>query len=259
MTKTSRPDRLLCIDAGNSRVKAAVRDGDRWRRLGAVATREFSGRRTVPWTHRQLRGVTGAVVSSVVPRANARIADIINRLTGVNARFVTHRSPFPFRLDVRTPHRIGVDRLCAAAGAVRHGARSAIVIDVGSAITVDLVTRGAYRGGLIMAGPELMLRALGEYAEQLPVISFSTIGRPFDSPGRGTRGSMVLGAAHGSAGAIRAAVAHLRQSTAGKPAVVLTGGGAAVLRPGLPATWSHRPHLVLEGLARVWRLDHLTH
>lgn len=245
MASSSRA-RFLCVDVGNSLVKTAVGDGRRWTRFASVPTGEFG--RATPWGTRSVGGVAAVVVSSVVPSANPRVAAAVERASGVRARFVDYRWRFPFRLAVSSPAGVGVDRLCAAAGAVRHGALSAIIVDIGSAITVDLVSRGAYRGGVIMPGPQLGLDALGRYAEQLPTIDFSRVKRPFTQPRRGTEASMILGAAHGAVGAVKEAVSCLRRTSSTRPRVFLTGGGGASLRAGLPRTWIHRPDLVMEGL-----------
>jgi type III pantothenate kinase len=245
----STPARVLCIDVGNTSVKAAVGDGRRWTRFAPVSTAAFG--RAAPWQPRGVNGVVAVVVSSVVPSANPRVARVAARATGLPALFVDHSWPFPFRLAVSSPVSVGVDRLCAAAGAVRSGARSAIVVDVGSAITVDLVSGGAYRGGMIMAGPQLGLWALGRYAEKLPAIDFSRVQRPFSRRLRGTDASMILGAAHGSVGAVKEAVAALRRTSSARPRVFITGGGSASLRARLPRSWIHRPNLVLEGLCEV--------
>lgn len=238
--------KLLCIDVGNTMVKAAVGDGTRWMHLPSLPTARLN--RKQPWAGRDLAGVAAVVVSSVVPRVNRSINRAAKRMTGRAAWFIDHRWPFPFRLDVSAPRAVGVDRLCAALGAVRRRVGTVIVVDVGSAITVDLVSRGAYRGGLILAGPGLTLRCLGDFAEQLPRIDFAKVKRPFSGPRRGTRSSMVVGAGYAAVGAVKEAVRYLRGTTAKRPRVVITGGGSAVLRRRLPRTWSYRPDLVLDGL-----------
>jgi type III pantothenate kinase len=151
--------------------------------------------------------------------------------------------------------RLGIDRVCAAAGAARHGASAVVIIDVGSAITVDLVAGGAYRGGLILAGPGLSLRALGTFTEKLPSIPPDLLdGRPrrFD----GTENSMITGAKLGAAGAIREAVRVLRQSLDRPPRVYMTGGAAGIVAPRLPRSWRVDPDLVQKGLYHLWRTNY---
>lgn len=249
--KRSRSD-LLCLDAGNTRIKAAVWRNGRWAPLAAVPLRRFSAARRRPWPARQVDGVGRVLVSSVVPSIAPAMQALARDITGRAAWFPTYRSPFPFRIAVPRPGAVGIDRLCAAAGAVGRRKTAVIVVDVGSAITVDLVAGGTYRGGFIMAGPGTALRALGTLAEQLPDIDFAAVSDPFATPRTNTRAAMILGTAHGTVGAIREAVRSLRPRGP-RPRVVLTGGGADILRPQLPASWSWRPGLVLEGLRTVWQ------
>jgi type III pantothenate kinase len=258
MTKRSHRVELLCIDIGNSHIKAAVRSGRTWRRLSNTESARFGVDGKLSWSQRDrdaATAATGVAVASVMPSLNRSLVEAVRGMSGVRPWFITHRSRFPFRLQVETPQRIGVDRLCAAAAAARHGARSVIIIDVGSAITVDLVAAGAYRGGLIMAGPDLALRALSQFAEQLPAVAFARVDKPFTFERTDTRSAMILGACHGAVGAIKEAVRQLRSNTGGRPRAVLTGGGVAAIRQQLPKAWDYRPDLVLEGIGGLWSLN----
>ncbi|MCK7538905.1 MAG: type III pantothenate kinase [Marinilabiliales bacterium] len=82
------------------------------------------------------------------------------------------RSVYPFTIDYATPETLGVDRLAAAAGAcIHHPGADLLVIDAGSALTLDLVTGGAYRGGSISPGLSMRFRALHEYTGRLPLVT----------------------------------------------------------------------------------------
>jgi type III pantothenate kinase len=201
-----------------------------------------------------LRSLDGAIVSSVVPSVDRRLADSIRRLTNVRPLFVHADLVFPFRLRVTRPRELGIDRVCAAAGAARHGADSVIVVDVGSAITVDLVTRGAYRGGLIIVGPGLALQALSSQTAKLPAPGWRRLER---RPDRfdGTENAMLTGAVLGSAGAVLEGVRYLDRSLRRPARKYVTGGGASILLHRLPASWRFDPDLVLKGLRHLWRLN----
>ncbi len=203
----------------------------------------------------QPRSIDGAIVSSVVPSINNRLFRKLQRITGGRPLFVDHRFSFPFAVRVGQPRQLGADRLCAAAGALRHGARSAVIVDVGSAITVDGVARGSYRGGLILPGLSAGLEALGAGAEKLPRIAGSRLTRA--APGRpdGTRESMIAGVAVGAAGAIKEAVAYVRRTTGPRARVFVTGGAARVVRARLPRSWCFDPTLVQEGLYLLWKMN----
>jgi type III pantothenate kinase len=249
---------VLCVDAGNSFVKYTLAGPGRWIRLGTQQTKDAAAGRWPPEARRrrgQLARLDRVVVSSVVPSLNGRLSREIRRETGRRPDFVHYKLEFPFKIRVANPRRLGVDRLCAAVGAVRNGARSAIIVDVGSAITVDLVARGAYRGGLILAGPAIGLHALGELTERLPTIEPTRLARSprrrFDS----TRDSMVAGARVGAVGGIGEAVRFLERALPRRPLTYITGGGADGLVSSLPKSWRFDRELVQRGLYQLWRLN----
>lgn len=244
---------VLCVDVGNSFVKWSLVSAERLIGLGRSETGALAHK--IPGSRRyarKLATVQGVIVSSVVPSLNARLSREIKRVTGQEPRFVNHRFALPFRLRVARPSRLGVDRICAAAGAVRNGARSAIVVDVGSAITVDLVAHGAYRGGVILVGPALALRALSAYTAKLPPIDPGrlVIREPtFDS----TEAAMIAGATLGTAEAVRGVVRHLGRFLPRRTLVYVTGGGASAIARHLPRSWRFDPDLVHRGLYHLWQ------
>lgn len=170
----------------------------------------------------------------------------------------------PISVDVDSPSRVGIDRLLTAFAAHRLFAagHAAIVVDSGTATTVDLITSdGTFRGGAILPGLRLSAFALHDYTARLPFIDTDTIGTPVTDadapvPGRNTTEAICSGLFWGQLGAIRELRsrldgAALRQFGEEHSAVcVLTGGGgrqlADHLTPCLPVD-----SLALHGLALV--------
>src|SRR5688572_12539166 len=151
---------ILCVDIGNTLTKMARVDE---RRVLDYMTRPRNA--STAQVARLLRrvardGIEGAVISSVRPGAAAAVRASIRRDLGVEPLVVTSRVKLPIGIATRRPGRVGVDRLCAACGAVGKRGKHAIVVDAGTAITVDLVTDRRFVGGLIMPGPQMMLSAL---------------------------------------------------------------------------------------------------
>ncbi len=137
----------LIIDIGNTAVKAALtKEGVIVRKEKLISSdngsiMEFIG-------HSALKG---AIVSSVNNDPAPLLAFLAGKTTRVH--HLTFKSRFPFAIDYATPETLGVDRLAAAAGAFFHYPQSdLLIIDAGSAMTVDLVTEGTYRGGSISPG-----------------------------------------------------------------------------------------------------------
>jgi type III pantothenate kinase len=253
---------ILCADAGNSYLKLALVDSRSVRRVMNIEVDRILRspnviRRRLHASQAMLTGATGAIFCSVVPAINRGLAGQLREVTGHRPLVVDHSLRLPFELRVKRPHAVGPDRICAAVGAVGSRRRArVIVVDIGSAITVDLVIDGGFRGGVIMAGPGLVLKAMGEYASRLPRIDLSVTGPSIETRYDDTRSSMLLGAHLSAAGGIREAVRVLEVAVAPKrPRKVLTGGGAGRLHPRLPRSWTLDGDLVLKGLYRIWGLN----
>lgn len=154
------------------------------------------------------------------------------------------------------PHGVGRDRLFAARGACEVLRSSALVIDAGSALTVDLLVvpseaaaRPRFEGGSIAPGPELLARSLAQGAARLPAIA---VGDDTPALGRNTRGAIASGVLHGFRGAARELAARIEsEAQLGELPVALTGGAAPLLlTPGLfgARRVRHEPELVHLGL-----------
>jgi type III pantothenate kinase len=161
----------------------------------------------------------------------------------------THRTiPIPVRLDA--PDLVGADRLLGAWAAVALVGAPCIVVDVGTATTVDVVDAdGAFAGGAILPGPVLGMRSLARGTALLPPVPLEL---PEHAIGRETVGAIASGVILGHREAIGGLVRLMTNESgaARRPTVVLTGGDAHVL--GSP-DWADRiePQLLLRGLGAL--------
>lgn len=235
---------FLALDVGNSAVKAAVWDGGwspvmRWPSDDASAARWSDRLAPVP-------DVDAVGIASVVPRLTGPLAEAVRQTTGRPARLVSVDAPLPFRLDYATPQTLGADRLAAAvAGHALADGRAVVVLDAGTAITVEAVSaEPAYRGGAILPGPDLLRRTLGRGTGQLPEVTWA---RPASPIGASTTEAIQAGLSFlvldGVAGLLRRTVEELE----GDALVVATGGWAGWLAESL-AIDRVEPMLVLDGI-----------
>lgn len=161
----------------------------------------------------------------------------------------------PIALGVDEPSRIGVDRVMAAVAAnrLRRADTPAIVVDVGTAITVDLISAtGTLEGGAILPGPTTAGRALADTADRLPDVLFGELDYAPDAVGRSTIPAIEAGLFWGAVGAIRELIARQRDRLTAAPQVFLTGGAApsvARLIGGPDLSVRYVPHLTLSGIA----------
>ncbi|MFT7677583.1 MAG: pantothenate kinase type III [Planctomycetota bacterium] len=160
-------------------------------------------------------------------------------------------------LRIKHPETVGADRLFAARGALARLGRSAIVVDAGTALTVDVLLveggRGIFLGGAIAPGPALLAQALGRGGARLHEINPQP-GAP--ALGRETAAALEAGVVVGFEGAALELVRRVAAEAQLEAAPVLLAGGAAVfLREVLERTGGElleAETLVAEGLAAAW-------
>ncbi|MDX9910823.1 MAG: type III pantothenate kinase [Phycisphaerales bacterium] len=136
--------------------------------------------------------------------------------------------PIPTSLEPGTT--IGVDRLLCALGAYARVRQACVVIDAGTAITVDFVDgEGVFHGGAIAPGAHMMLRALRSGTAALPELAFEPVPGTFPAMGRNTREAMTLGVNMAARGLVRALLDRYAEYYGAYPRVVATGGDAEAL------------------------------
>lgn len=193
-------------------------------------------------------------VSSVNERHAKLLEHRLNAGNELGRWHLLQRCDVPLELDVDQPDMVGMDRILAAFAAHRlWGAeQDVIVVDCGTALTIDLVSgAGVFRGGVIMAGPATNLKALNMMTEALPQLSHEKLEKPTSVLGRSTREAMLGGAWFSGLGAIRAVVDEMQTLCGTPPRIVGTGGGLGPWRDVLPSEWILADDLVLKGVFHV--------
>jgi len=152
------------------------------------------------------------------------------------------------------PERVGIDRLlnAVAANRVRAADRPAIVVDLGTACTVDWIAAdGAFEGGAILPGPTLAASALHTGTASLPQLPLDFSEAP-PVVGKSTSAAIASGIYWGMVGAVRELTERIRNETDTTPHLFLTGGEAPRLVAHLAddrTSARHIPNLVLSGIA----------
>ncbi len=156
----------LCIDQGNSRTKIAVFDNERL--IKHVIYKSFTS--TDVERLFSLYPIDYTIIASV---ANIEPA-VVNTLHRLSKQFVLfdHKTPVPITNAYDTPETLGQDRLAAAVGGARlFPKENVLIIDVGSAITYDVVTKeNTYIGGNIAPGLKMRFTILKQMTKKLPYL-----------------------------------------------------------------------------------------
>ncbi|GAC1335277.1 MAG: type III pantothenate kinase [Chloroflexota bacterium] len=196
------------------------------------------------------RDISSMIVCSVVPRAQDALCRAAIEYWHLPPLVVTHQLDFGLELRYAHPERLGVDRLVNAAAAVHLVGCPAIVVDLGTATTVDAVTSdGAFAGGAIAPGLEVSERALFERTAQLPRVPLVAPGRYI---GGDTVGSLQSGLLYGYAGLVDGLVDGFRAELGDRARVVATGGLATTVGPHARTIERCEPDLTLEGLRLIF-------
>lgn len=229
----------LITDIGNTTTKVALTEDGRIVRKERLASADpvligrFIGRRSL----------SGAIVSSVSSDPSPLLDFLRGRCDRVHN--LTWQSVYPFEIDYGTPETLGVDRLAAAAGGrVHHRGADLLVIDAGSALTVDLVSDGAYRGGSISPGLSMRFRALHEFTGRLPLV---TRYDSFPFPGRTTEEAITAGVVMGLVYEINEYIRTFEKRHK-KLVTVITGGDSELISSRIDKKIFIYPDLVTEGL-----------
>jgi type III pantothenate kinase len=160
--------------------------------------------------------------------------------------------PIPLRTDVAEPGRVGADRLLASLAAYRQASGPCIVVDFGTAITVNAIRAdGVFLGGAIYPGLAMMARALADRTALLPEVPV-----PDSAPaiGRSTGEAIAAGLLHGTAGAVANLILVAAEVAGEGASIFLTGGDAPRVARFLPPDCREvSPDLVLEGLMIAYR------
>ncbi len=253
----------LLVDAGNSRTKFGLfdetRDADGLPKCWRSVT--ISAGSALPWS--QVRDWLSVDHADEPPTVQGFLAGSnpveIGRVkqnwpgdwpTPVHVGFVAETFPLKFQLP--DPNKAGIDRLlnAVAANCLRDPSEAALIVDSGTATTVDAVSQdGEFLGGAILPGFELCARALHHYTALLPLIPLDKLPAGPAAVGTNTRAAMQSGLYWGQVGAVKELLEQSgRLYKFENPLVLITGGGGSLLIPEIPeARWV--PHFSLQGLA----------
>ena len=209
----------LIIDIGNSRAKVVVMDADMLKKEyveesfdAALCAEIFAD---YPTIERAIIASTRGDEEEVKAILEERIAKVII--------FKPATTPIPLANHYHTPETLGADRLAAAVGAqALYPDSDIMIVDFGTAITIDFVEGGAFKGGNISPGVTTRFRALADYTARLPRCYATDEALDY---GRTTQEAIEQGVMRGVEHEIRG-YAELFKQKNGRKCIIFTGGDA---------------------------------
>jgi type III pantothenate kinase len=230
------------IDIGNSFIKIASHDGNEWKVMIRAPHSQLKD--VLELVKFQIDGGMSFLACSVVKK----LAEAFNDQFGNKIRFVEKSDISSNELNYKTPETLGMDRFVACYGAHKLAGSSVIVVDAGTATTIDLMDdQGVFHGGVIAPGIALMENAISDYAPSLPKVDRSL---PEEFPPKSTKEALMWGITGSYLSSVKAHLIELRKIHK-EAHIWITGGDAEVLMQLKDLKFSYHPNLVFEGLRQM--------
>lgn len=211
---------LLAIDIGNTNISFGVFSGNKIVKRFDIAASNYSLQGLKMWLERV--DIGDSTICSVVPQATKAIKKHLKELCGKEPYMIGKDVIVPIKNLYRKPKEVGTDRLVNAYAAVTLYGAPLIVVDFGTAVTFDVLSKKReYLGGMILPGLEISLDSLAQRTALLPKIK---LGRPKEFIGRDTRSSMLSGIVYGFASLTDELTESIKNKIGRHSRVIGTGG-----------------------------------
>ena len=239
----------LLVDIGNTRIKwTCIESG------GLTESQSFNRSKTGikaslnnQW--KTLKDISSIYVSNV---SGDKIAQQLTEWTEkqwqLSPVFIhSEQKKFGVTNSYSQPELLGVDRWLALIAARQHARQATCVIDCGTAITVDVITKyGVHQGGMILPGLSLMRQALTDNTSD---INDTTEASDFRTLAVNTQSAIHSGCLYTITASLESLINDLQEQFENRIRFIITGGDAETLQPLLPSFVAHYPDIVLKGLA----------
>ena len=252
---------LLAIDIGNTNIVVGVFDGEKLKatwRLGTDVHKLEDEYAALMLNLLSMKGlafadIDDAIISSSVPPLVTVFEELCRRYFEATPMVVGPGIKTGVRISIENPREVGADRVVNAAAAHKLYGGPLIVIDFGTATTLDAVSEeGDYLGGAIAPGIVISSEALFEHAAKLPRVE---LVRPPKAIGRNSVSAMQSGIVFGYVGLIEGLVARMQKELGGTAKVIATGGLANIIASETGVVDAVELDLTLVGLRLIYELN----
>ncbi|MDD5079213.1 MAG: type III pantothenate kinase [Candidatus Omnitrophica bacterium] len=216
---------LLTIDIGNTNISFGLWTNGKLARKFDLDTKKY----TLVQVKRLLKNKKpdDVVICSVVPQATRRLELEFTRWLGKKIKVIGKNLKIKITNRYRQPKQVGQDRLVNAFAATALYGSPLIVIDLGTAVTFDIISgKKEYLGGMILPGLAISLESLCQRTALLPQVK---VAQPKEFIGRDTRNSMLSGVIYGFASLTDDLCRKIRAKIGKNAKVIGTGGNIRLL------------------------------
>ena len=250
----------MVLNVGNSRLAIGVFVAGNLEyvtRIDHANRADWPGRIADAWERVKKLQDAAVAGASVNPPLNEPVEQAVRQATGQKIDWVGREIDLPIKVHTDAPDQTGVDRILNIAAAYEQMQKACVVVDAGSAITVDVCNdKGEFMGGAIAPGVGMMLAALHERTARLPKVEFEAPATPF---GKNTQDAIRHGVYHGIRGLVKELAENYATELGFWPDIIATGGDAEKLFEGWELIHAIAPDLTLYGIAMAFAEHHIKH
>lgn len=243
---------LLALDIGNTTIHAGLFNGSELVREYRIETNkkgEISYYKTF-FSSLAEHKPDAISISSVVPEINKLIAALCAEQLSLSPFFITPKSKTGITISCDD---LGSDRLANCVAGYNKAKGSCIIVDFGTAITFEVVSKdGKFLGGAIAPGVQLSFNALIRKASQLNTVPLVP---PDHAVANGTEKSVQSGIIFGFASLADGMIARMNNELNDTPMIFITGGQGKMIAEAMKSQITVVPELTLDGIRILWEIN----
>lgn len=244
---------ILCLDIGNTNITAGIFDKQKLILRFDMPTAMINNENKLTAIFKKnlpKKILKEAVICSVVPKVTKILKNTLKKKFGFKCIEIGKEIKAPIKNRYSKPGKVGRDRLVNAVAAVHLYGKPAIIVDFGTCITFDCISRKAeYLGGLIMPGIELTLNMLHNKTALLPKVKMH---HPKALIGRDTKESIRSGLYYGFLGGCEYVIKKIKKRLGIRTLVIGTGGYTDLFKTKPKLIDISNPNLTLQGLSLIY-------
>lgn len=198
--------------------------------------------------------VDGCIIASVVDELNKKFKSAVDNVFKINSILLNNASNTGVEIKLKNPKELGADRLANAVGAYILYNHPAIVVDMGTATSFDIInSKGEFVGGVIAPGLNLQIKVLNKFTSKLPRID---VDKSPNAIGNNTTDAILSGVIRGTACMIDGLVKQCEKELGEKAVLVATGGYCKLVSEYMERPFDFiNPTLTLEGLRHLYQIN----
>jgi type III pantothenate kinase len=238
---------ILAVDIGNTNINIGSFQGKKLITHFCVDNKYLDNQNpTLPLESSLLNKSKYIIVASVNPKTESSFYKYLQEKHKKKVLMIGREIKPMVPVLVENPKKVGIDRVLNALAAYRRTKTSTIVIDFGTAITIDIVSKdGEFMGGLILPGIRTSAYALNKQTALLPEVD---IKRPAKIIGNNVENAIKAGIYFGTVGSVAHIIREIRRVYGDMQYTIATGGDAKTFKKDIPEIDKFIPRLTLEGI-----------